>query len=128
MIPAVLTGVAPHFQGMFSQLTAFRTYLCGRKVSAYDIDAGTVLKFLFDNTYGGMLDLLSEYALVPVMYHLILDGDKVIIVQDLMYCLIGKILSSVFVFLIRFAYLVLPFVMLIALLVSIMRKSFVHSS
>ena len=113
---------------MLSQFTAYRTYLCGRIVSAYDIDAGTVLKFLFDNTYGGMLNLLSEYALVPVMYHLILDGDKVIIVQDLMYCLIGKILSSVFVFLIRFAYLVLPFVMLIALLVSVMRKCFIHSS
>ena len=55
------------------------------------------------------------------MYHLILDGDKVIIVQDLMYCLIGKILSSVFVFLIRFAHLVLSFEVLVALFVTIMR-------
>ena len=121
MIPAVLAGIAPLTQRMFRQLTAYRTYLCGRKVSAYDIDAGTVLKFRFDHAHGGMLDLLSEYALLPVMYHLILDGDKVIIVQDLMYRLVGKILSSVFVFLIRFAHLVLPFKMLIALFVSVMR-------
>ena len=121
LIPAVPAGIASLTQRMLRQLTAYRTYLCGRKVSAYDIDAGTVLKFRFDHAHGGMLDLLSEYALLPVMYHLILDSDKVIIVKDLMYCLVGKIPSSVFVFLIRFAHLVLSFEMLIALFVSVMR-------
>ena len=60
VIPAVLASIVPLAQGMFSQFTANGTYLCGRKVSAYDIDAGTVLKFRFDHAHGGMLDLLSE--------------------------------------------------------------------
>ena len=62
------------------------------------------------------------------MYHFILDGNKVIIVKDLMYCLVGKILSFILVFLMRFTKFILPFEMLIAFHVSVVRKSFVHSS
>ena len=98
------------------------------KASFYYMDVEVGLQLRFNIAHCGMLNLFSEPPGMPVMYHLILDGDKVIVVQDLMHCLIDKILSSVFVFLIRFAYLVLPFVMIVALLVSVMRKSFIHSS
>ena len=60
MITAPFAVITSFIKRMSCQLTAYRTYLCGRKTPAYDIDVGTVLQSPLDDAHGGMLDFLSE--------------------------------------------------------------------